>query len=106
MLPVGVAVAAGAEAVAGGLVFSGARRWDAGQSKIAVVFGAAADTADVTSLSLGLWGRDPVTGQEVALTPEDGTYELIVSLQQACNFFSGQQGGRSAAFRQRPARVP
>ena len=72
------AVYVGGTAVAGGLVFSGARRWDAGQSKIAVVFGAAADTAGVTSLSLGLWGRDPVTGQEVALTPEDGTYELVV----------------------------
>jgi hypothetical protein len=43
-----------------------------------VGFGAAADTFGVTSLSLGLWGRDPVTGQEVALTPEDGTYEMIV----------------------------
>jgi hypothetical protein len=42
------------------------------------VFGAAADTAGVTSFSLGLWGRDPVTGQQVVLTPEDGTYELIV----------------------------
>jgi hypothetical protein len=42
------------------------------------VFGAAADTAGVTSFSLGLWGRDALTGQELALTPEDGTYEMIV----------------------------
>jgi hypothetical protein len=54
------------------------RSRNAGQSEFEVVFGAAADTAGVTSLSLGLWGRDPVTGLEVALTPEDGTYEMIV----------------------------
>jgi len=59
-------------------VLSGANRWNAGQSEIEVVFGAAADTAGVTSFSLGLWGTDPVTGQQVALTPEDGAYELIV----------------------------
>ena len=71
MLPVGAALA---EA----LVLSGANRWNAGQSTLEVGFGAAADTFGVTSLSLGLWGRDPVTGQEVVLTPEDGTYEMIV----------------------------
>ncbi len=66
MLPVGAALA---EA----LVLSGANRWNEGQSELEVVFGAAADTTGVTSFSLGLWGRDPVTGQEVALTPEAGT---------------------------------
>jgi hypothetical protein len=71
MLPVG-------RAVAGSLVLSGAKRWNDGQATIDVVAGAAADTTGVTSFSLGLWGRDPVTGQEVALTPEAGTYELIV----------------------------
>jgi hypothetical protein len=30
-----------------------------------------------TSCSLGLWGRDPVTGQDVALTPEAGTGYLM-----------------------------
>ena len=29
-------------------------------------------------------------------------FAQIVSLQQPCNFFSGQQGGRPGAFRQRP----
>ena len=78
MLPVGVAFAAGGAAVGGGLVLSGAKRWNDGQATIDVVAGAAADTTGVTSFSLGLWGRDPVTGQEVPLTPEQGTYELIV----------------------------
>jgi hypothetical protein len=78
MLPVSVAVYAGGTILASGAILSGANRWNAGQSEFEVVFGAAADTAGVTSLSLGLWGRDPVTGQEVALTPEDGTYEMIV----------------------------
>ncbi len=78
VLPVSVAVYAGGTILAGGAILSGAKRWDAGQSEFEVVFGAAADTAGVTSFSLGLWGTDPVTGQEVALTPEDGTYELIV----------------------------
>jgi len=71
MLPVGAALA-------GALVLSGAKRWNEGQSELEVVFGAAADATGVTSFSLGLWGRDPVTGQEVPLTPEQGTYELIV----------------------------
>ena len=71
MLPVG-------RAVGGGLVLSGAKRWNDGQATIDVVAGAAADTTGVTSFSLGLWGKDPVTGQEVPLTPEQGTYELIV----------------------------
>jgi hypothetical protein len=71
-------VYAGGAAAAGGLVLSGAKRWNAGQSELEVVFGAAADTTGVTSFSLGLWGTDPVTGQQVALTPEDGAYELIV----------------------------
>jgi hypothetical protein len=78
VLPVSVAVYAGGTILAGGAILSGAKRWDAGQSELEVVFGAAADTAGVTSFSLGLWGTDPVTGQEVALTPEDGAYELIV----------------------------
>jgi hypothetical protein len=59
-------------------VLSGAKRWNAGQSEIEVVFGAAADTTGVTIFSLGLWGTDPVTGQQVVLTPEDGAYERIV----------------------------
>ena len=71
MLPVGAALA---EA----LVLSGAKRWNEGQSELEVVFGAAADTTSDTSFSLGLWGRDPVTGHEVPLTPEQGTYELVV----------------------------
>ena len=71
-------VYAGGAAVAGSLVLSGAKRWNDGQATIDVVVGAAADTTGVTSFSLGLWGRDPVTGQEVPLTPEQGTYELIV----------------------------
>jgi hypothetical protein len=78
VLPVGAVVYAGGTLLAGGAILSGAKRWDAGQSEFQVVVGAAADTAGVTSFSLGLWGRDPVTGQEVALTPEDSTYELIV----------------------------
>jgi hypothetical protein len=78
MLPVSVAVYAGGTILASGAILSGANRWNAGQSTLEVGFGAAADTFGVTSLSLGLWGRDPVTGQEVALTPEDGTYEMIV----------------------------
>jgi hypothetical protein len=59
-------------------VLSGAKRWNAGQSEIEVVFGAAADTAGVTSFSLGLWGTDRVTRQQVVLAPEDGACELIV----------------------------
>jgi hypothetical protein len=42
------------------------------------VFGATVDTTGVTSFSLGLRGTDPVTGQQVVLTLEDGAYELIV----------------------------
>ena len=78
LIAVGVALAAGGAAVGGGLTLSGAKRWNEGQSELEVVFGAAADATGVTSFSLGLWGRDPVTGQEVPLTPEQGTYELIV----------------------------
>jgi hypothetical protein len=78
VLPVGAVVYAGGTILAGGAILSGAKRWDAGQSEFQVVFGAAADTTGVTSFSLGLWGRDPATGQQVVLTPEDGAYELIV----------------------------
>ena len=78
MLPVSVALYAGGTILASGAILSGANRWNEGQSEFEVVFGAAADTTAVTSFSLGLWGRDPVTGQEVPLTPEDSTYELIV----------------------------
>jgi hypothetical protein len=78
LLPVSVAVYAGGTILAGGAILSGAKRWNAGQSELEVVFGAAADTTGVTGFSLGLWGTDPVTRQQVALTPEDGTYELIV----------------------------
>ncbi len=57
-----------------------------------------------------LWlGWFAVIAVWIALSPAAiprGRCSSIVSLQQACNFFSGQQGGRSAAFRQRPARVP
>ena len=77
-LPVSVDVYAVATLLAGGAILSGAKRWDAGQSEFQVVFGAAADTAGVAGFSLGLWATDPVTGQQVVLTPEDGTYELIV----------------------------
>ena len=90
MLPVGAALA---EA----LVLSGANRWNEGQSELEVVFDAAADTTGVTSFSLGLWGKDPATGQEVALTPQAGTYELIVgassiSMLVGMRFANGLRG--------------
>jgi hypothetical protein len=60
-----------------------------------------ADMEPVDGPVLGPYGR-----RSEALQAERGWLahrgHSFVSLQQACNFFSGQQGGRPGVFRQRP----
>ncbi len=68
---------AGATLFGTGLGLSVGTRLSAGQSAFEVVVGSAADTVGVTAMSVALAKVDPVTGDEVVVSPEEAGFNLV-----------------------------